>query len=94
MNALRRRYGYVAGDGEWMTQYTDTARSEAEAHEMLMGQLGQHGSRGGRVLVPSPSKPGWRIQAFHEDAGAGVHLPDGNRRVWVPRSQFTLMGIR
>lgn len=94
LRALLHRYGLSSGSGEWLTQYTDTATSQSEAETWLESWRVQHGFRGGRVLPPSPSKPGWRLQVFTEDVGAGAALPDGQRRVFVLRSQFTTMGIR
>ena len=75
---------------EWESaiEYTETARTEQEAEEILHGLRIQDGYRGGRILPPSSSKPGWRVQALFEDepsAGPlGVEIMEGTRRVTVP----------
>jgi hypothetical protein len=73
-------------------QIMETARNQATADEVLAGLAGLDGYLGGRVLPPSPQKPGWRVQAFIEDDGA-KDLPHGMRRVTIPGEQRTALGI-
>ena len=65
-------------------QFYDTAKDQAEAEEMLAGLSLQVDFLAGRILKPSPGKPGWRIQALFEDAPNVGWFPDGCRRVIVP----------
>ena len=81
-------------DNEWALQFTDTSKSEEEANQQLKALKLQDGYIGGRVLPPSGSKPGWRVQAFFidEPEAKGV-LPDGMRRVILPAGQKKALGI-
>jgi len=81
-------------DNEWALQFTDTSKSEEEANQQLKALKLQDGYIGGRVLPPSASKPGWRVQAFFidEPEAKGV-LPDGMRRVILPPGQKKALGI-
>lgn len=84
----------------WPTaiQYLDTARDGDDATTMLHGLAHQDGFRYGRVLTPSPSKPGRRVQAFFVDEPANwdawfwaAWLPDGCRRVILPPAFATVL---
>jgi hypothetical protein len=85
-------------------QYTDTARNEQEAREMLSALASLNDYLGGRVLPP-PSAGWWRIAAanpdtqwriqvfFADDPNAGV-LPEDCRRVVVPAGTLRALGVR
>ena len=51
----------------WAIQYVDTFPSEAHADEALLALYEQVDFIAGRIIAPSPAKPGWRVQAFFED---------------------------
>lgn len=75
----------------WPTvlQVVESFGSEAEARAALEFQLAQVGAICGRVLSPSPEKPGWRLQAFHEVDRVDHErlrewMPDGCRLVVLP----------
>jgi len=77
----------------WAIQMVETAKNKREACQMLRGWAVQDGYLGERLLPPSPSKPGWRIQGFmrnEPEAKEGV-LPKGMRRVIMPPSIFRVM---
>jgi hypothetical protein len=74
-------------------QIMETVKSQAAADETLAGIARLDGYLGGRILPPSPSKPGWRVQAFLKDDDV-KDLPDGMRRVIIPAGQRAAMGIR
>lgn len=76
-------------------QIMETAPNEAVAREIFAGQREQIGYLGGRILPPSPVKPGWRVQVFIEDdGGAGSDwLPHGMRRVIIPAGMRSTLGI-
>lgn len=75
-------------------QYIDSAPDSASAHAMLDSLAIQVDYLAGRVLAPSPSKPGWRVQALFEDVPevAPELLPEGCRHVFVPRGFMGLNG--
>ncbi len=77
-------------------QVYEVYRSEAEARQGLAFQAEQVGYLGGRVLPPSPEKPGWKMQAFHDAAGvtATTLLPDGMRYVHIPDGLAKALGIK
>ncbi len=62
-------------------QYYDVERTEREALEDLDWLRVQQGFLGGRVIAPTPAKPGWRVQAFFDaegvDAKPGTVLIEG-----------------
>ena len=70
-------------------QAVDPVRDADEAADILAAMAGQHGYLGGRILPASPTTPRWRVQTFwaDDDDGdpTGGWLPDGMRRVIVPR---------
>lgn len=74
-------------------QLMETAQTQKAAKETLAGIARLDGYLGGRILPPSPQKPGWRVQAFLEDDGA-KDLPHGMRRVVIPAGQRAALGIR
>jgi hypothetical protein len=70
-------------------QHMATARDEKEAHQILEGMKIQVDYLGGRIIPPSPQKPGWRVQTFSlTNDDFGRWLPEGSRHVkmMVPRS--------
>lgn len=73
-------------------QYTDTFRSEADAQAALEAQLEQVDSLGGRVTHRDGT---WGIQVFsHADPDVDANwMPDGVRKVLVPRNQMKKFGI-
>jgi hypothetical protein len=75
-------------------QIMETAPNESTAREIFAGLREQIGYLGGRILPPSPAKPGWRVQVFIEDDGTAEALPRGMRRVIIPGGQRSAMGIR
>lgn len=78
----------------WAIQVMEEARDQAEAEQMLDGLALQGGYLGGRVLAPSETKPGWRVQGFMQDEPeAAVWLPDGMRRVVLPPGTARVLGI-
>lgn len=83
---------------EWALQFTDTFDNEEDAVQALEGLKIQDGYLGGRVMPPTPSKPGWRLQAFFQDepeaAANSAGLPDGMRRVLLLPGQKHQLGIR
>ena len=69
-------------------QLIDECRDEQQAREVLSFCVIQVDYLAGRVLAPSAGKPSWRVQALFEDAPDcpdSFLLPDGCRRVFVPR---------
>ena len=83
-------------DGEWLIQYTESYANEDAAHTALIALRKQVDYHGGRVCPPGPGKP-WRVQAFFDDVpptAVGPNwLPDGLRRVYVPRSVRANLGL-
>ena len=67
-------------------QVMEQATSWDEAYAMLRGLAAQLGYLGGRVLPPGLGEP-WRVQVLVEDCphAGDMWLPDGCRRVLVPR---------
>jgi hypothetical protein len=74
----------------WVLQYSDTLPTEGAADNAVLALAELDGFIAGRSVRPSPSKPGWRVQAFFEDASATLDmsrvphsgpLPDCMRRV-------------
>lgn len=91
------------GSGEWLIQLTEDFFGfgdgpEEKARAAFSEMTRQAGYRGGRVLPPAASRPSWRLQVFFRDepeaAEGAKFLPDGLRRVWVPASQASRLGIR
>ena len=80
---------------QWYVQSVAEAKDKKEAEEIFASMQLQTDYRGGRILAPSPAKPGWRVQTFHEDCGEhdGRNLPDGLRRVIILKNQRQAMGI-
>jgi hypothetical protein len=78
-------------DSMWMVQNVEEAKTEAEAQEIFAQLQTQQGYQGGRIIPPSPAKPGWRVQTFYEDAQGW--LPDGCRRVLVLPGLRRLLGL-
>lgn len=72
-----------------------TATDESEARAVLIHFLKLENCIGGRILQPSPEKPGWRVQAFHDatPVSASDVLPDGCQLVTIPDSQRKALGI-
>ncbi len=78
----------------WFIQLIEQFQSEADAKQAFEVLGDQDGFEGGRVLEPSPSKPGWRVQAFFQDEPeAAGWLPDGMRRVLVPGGVRARLGL-
>jgi hypothetical protein len=73
-------------------QYIHASANETEAREALDFLRAQVDFIGGRVLEPSASKPGWRVQVLFEDCGHDAPLPDGCLRVTAPRSFLRQLG--
>ena len=62
----------------WTIEYIDKVKDRAEAEEVLSAMMAQSGYLGGRILTPSPAKPGWRVQTFFDNEGIiEGWLPDG-----------------
>jgi hypothetical protein len=78
---------------EWQraVQYMDHPRDRDEAVSMLGECRRQVDFIAGRVLPPTDTKPGWRLQCLFQDCGHDLPLPDGMRRVIVPPSLLTTM---
>lgn len=78
-------------------QYTETLANELEADSTISYLSLQDGFLGGRVLAPSPEKPGWRIQIFFRDETGKelLHclLPDGCKAVLIPPFLASVFGI-
>lgn len=67
-------------------QVTDTYTSEAEAIQAMEFQKIQEGYLGGRVLPPTASRDGWKMQSFHSwENAAPEWLPEGMKFVYVPQ---------
>lgn len=79
-------------------QYADLCDTEEDARAGLDFLAIQVDYLGGRVLAPSVKHPKqWRIQVFFSADGVPdgtAWLPDGMRRVLVPVSTFSRLGIR
>ncbi len=79
-------------------QYVDVGKSKREAHNMLRSLALQIDYLGGRVIKPSPSRPGWRVQAFFDVGGVKARpstvLMNGARVVLVPEPMARSMGFR
>jgi len=69
-----------------MVQVYEIVNSESEAVEILSFLSTQVDFVCARVLPPHAAKPGWKVQAFMDDCGHDLPLPDGCRRVVVPPS--------
>ena len=88
-------------DWFWVVQYADTLPTEAEADDAVLALSQLDGFLAGRSVRPSPSKPGWRVQALFEDSSAtldmsgvprsGTPLPDNMRRVITRPSMIDSM---
>jgi predicted alpha-1,6-mannanase (GH76 family) len=77
-------------DSVYAIQYTENARSETQAAEMLDGLRSQDDFLDGRVLSAVGSIP-WRIQVFFEDAPVqNEYLPLGCRRVMLLPNRWPL----
>lgn len=72
----------------WAIQYVEEAESVAQAREWASHLGRQDGALATRVIGDGRSKP-WAAQAIFADDSDGGPLPDGCRRVFVPRG-FTL----
>lgn len=84
--------------GTWFIQITESFGSYcSDATEALHELSKQDGFAGGRLLLPSPSEPDWRVQAFMWDEPEAAEfperLPDGVRRVFVMDSLRVSLGI-
>ncbi len=75
----------------WATETIEQYASRDAAIEALPGIKGQEGCLGVRVLEPKWQMRSWAIQAFFQDAGEGVVLPDGCKRRIVPQSMLDAM---
>lgn len=74
----------------WTIEVLESATGATQADEMLAGLRQQVGYLGGRVLPPSDSKPGWRVQAFMDNDGVtSGWLPDGCHYRLTPGSLLT-----
>lgn len=65
-------------------QMMETASNGDEAATILGFLKTQVDFIAGRLLAPSETKPGWRVQAFFDDVNHDLPLCDGCRRVIVP----------
>lgn len=76
-------------------QYIETVSSLEGASHILETLLEQVDYLGGRILLPSPEKPNYRVQAFFKDVPeADVNtFPDGMRRVVIPECLYSRYGI-
>jgi len=74
-------------------EYTDTTSKEPAAKEIFSWLQTQVDYLGGRILEPSPAKPGWRVQVIFQDCGHDLPLPDGCRRVFCPSSFLHTLGV-
>ena len=73
----------------WTIQYTDTAKSESEASEMLTFLALQTDYLGDCILFPKwPALDKWRVQAFFEDSEERW-LPDGCQRCLTPEKMLS-----
>lgn len=77
----------------WVLQHVEEAPSEEAAYEYLEGLALQDGYLGGRVLPKGSGKP-WRAQAFFEDEPNADWLPEGTRRVLMPKGLARSLGVR
>jgi hypothetical protein len=77
-------------------QILETAKSEADANEILHSLADQWGWIGGRVLPPRDINSNWRVQGFVEDNphAGNPWLPDGCRRVILPHSFMRFLNAR
>lgn len=75
-------------------QFIDTFLTEPAAVVAFNLLKVQTGYLGGRILQPSPAKPGWRVQVFfRHDVAPGGWLPDGMQEVAIPESIQATLGI-
>lgn len=79
----------------WAIQMVENFNDdEGFARQALTALAEQDGYLGGRVLPSSPEKPGYKVQAFFQDEPeVDGWLPDGMRRVWVPRGLAATLGM-
>lgn len=78
-------------------QYVDYFGADGlAAHEALEGLKLQQGYLGGRLLEPNDVVRQWRVQAFFQDepVAAGGWLPEGCRRVFIPRGLMRQLAIQ
>lgn len=76
-----------------MLQVTDTLDTAARAQDVLTALQIQDGYEFGRILSPSPAKPGFRVQAFLRDDGSYIEgALDNVKRVMVPEGMERLLG--
>ncbi len=83
----------------WFIQFIESASDKPSADQLLTELARQVDYRGGRILPPvnQEGKTSWRVQAFFQDAEHGIDspwLPDGCRRVFVPISLHSMLGIQ
>lgn len=87
----------VCSAPERLIQYVETFGAYNAAAAALEGLSQQDGYRGGRVHGGGLSEP-YRLQVFFEDEPPASYeegwLPDGCRRVQVPRSLWSRLGIQ
>lgn len=75
-----------------MLQITDTLPTAEAANQVLAGLALQDGYEYGRVMPPSQSKPGYRVQAFLRDDGSYIDGSMENvRRVMVPEGMENII---
>ena len=97
--AAARKEG-VAGEGEQKSisalQHVSTHKTEEEANQAHEAMKKQDGYLGGRVTPPSPGKPDWHAQTFHQDSPnmKESEMPEGMRRVTLLSGQHAALGIK
>ena len=68
--------------GDWfhVIQYTAEFGDEKDADSAVLDASSMDGFVAGRSVPPGKGRS-WSVQIFFKDAGSGVALPDGMRRV-------------